>query len=100
MITSELETDPTARQIEITGEHLSVHLADGRSVTVPLAWFPRLLHATSSERANWRLLGEGYAIEWPDLDEHLGIEGLLAGRGSGESAESFDRWLRARHAAA
>jgi hypothetical protein len=96
MPTLEIETEPAAERIEVTDEHLAVHLADGRSVTVPLAWFPRLLHATPTERANWRLLGEGYAVEWPDLDEHIGVEALLAGRGSGESAESFGRWLRTR----
>jgi hypothetical protein len=100
MITSRLDTDPAARGVEVTDEYLAVYLADGRSVTVPLVWFPRLLHATASERSNWRLLGEGYAIEWPDLDEHVSIGGLLAGRGSGESAASFGRWLRARQAAA
>jgi Protein of unknown function (DUF2442) len=96
MTTSELNRNPAAAHIEITDEHLAVHLVDGRSVTVPLAWFPRLLHGTPAEQANWRLQGDGYGVEWPDLDEHIGIEALLAGRGSGESAESFGRWMRAR----
>jgi hypothetical protein len=63
---------------------------------VPLQWYPRLLHASSDERQNWQLLGEGYAIEWLDLDEHIGIEGLLAGRSSGESQQSLERWLATR----
>jgi hypothetical protein len=71
-------------------------LADGRSFTVPLDWYPRLLHGTESERQNWQILGDGYAIEWPDLDEHIGVEGLLAGRRSGESDGSFQRWLASR----
>jgi hypothetical protein len=100
MTTLEIEIDPSAQHVEVTHQHLTVDLADGRSVTVPLAWFPRLLHGSAVERANWRLLGEGYAIEWPDLDEHIGIEGLLAGRGSGESPESLSRWLKARQTVA
>jgi hypothetical protein len=74
-----------------------VDLSDGRSLLVPLEWYPRLVHASPKERSNWRLLGDGYAIEWPDLDEHIGIEGLLAGRRSGESKKSFERWLASRH---
>lgn len=100
MTTLEIEIDPTAQHVEVTDQHLTVDLTDGRSVTVPLAWFPRLLHGSAAERANWRLLGEGYGIEWPNLDEHIGIEGLLAGRGSGESPESLARWLKARQTVA
>jgi hypothetical protein len=91
-----LETDPAAAGVEVTADRLVVELADGRTIAAPLSWFPRLLHGTGEERANWQLLGEGYAIEWPDLDEHIGIAGLLAGRGSGESEASFRRWLEAR----
>ena len=86
----------TATNIAITQELLIVDLADGRSLAVPLSWYPRLLHAAEAERRNWQLLGGGYAIEWPDLDEHIGVEGLLAGRRSGESQESFARWLAGR----
>ncbi|MFO7903592.1 MAG: DUF2442 domain-containing protein [Planctomycetota bacterium] len=75
---------------------LTVGLADGRSLSVPLEWYPRLARATQRERCNWRLLGDGYAIEWPDLDEHIGVAGLLAGRRSGESSASFQRWLASR----
>ncbi len=83
-------------EVEVTADDLIVDLADGRRLIVPLAWYPRLLFAKDAERQNWQLLGNGYAIEWPDLDEHIGIEELLAGRHSGESQKSFDRWLRMR----
>jgi hypothetical protein len=74
----------------VTDEKVIVDLADGRSLSVPLAWYPRLLHASPEERHNWQLLGDGYAIEWVDLDEHIGVEGLLAGRRSSESQRSFE----------
>jgi len=96
MTTLVLETEPAAMGVAIADEKLVVALADGRSIVVPLAWYPRLMHGTQKERQNWRLLGDGYAIEWPDLDEHIGIEGLLAGRRSGESQKSFERWLTTR----
>lgn len=85
-----------AVQVTISDEKLIVELADGRGISIPLTWYPRLLHGSSQERQNWHLLGDGYAIEWPDLDEHIGIEGLLAGRRRGESQKSFERWLNAR----
>src|SRR3990172_3025683 len=91
-----LEQDPIAVNVALTTNHLVVELADGRSFTVPLQWYPRLLHGTESERQNWQLLGDGYAIEWPDLDEHIGVEGLLAGRRSGESEGSLTRWSATR----
>lgn len=96
MTTLTLETEPLAVDVEVTAEELIVRLADGRRIAVPLAWYPRLLHATPAERQHWQLLGEGYAIEWPDIDEHIGVEGLLAGRPSGESAKSLKRWLASR----
>jgi len=96
MTTLVLETEPLAAQIKTTDETLIVDLVDGRSLTIPLSWYPRLLHASQEERQNWQLLGDGYAIEWVGLDEHIGIEGLLAGRQSGESHQSFERWLTTR----
>ncbi len=96
MSTLVLERDPVAVNIEVTADKFIVDLADGRSLVVPLAWYPRLLHGLETERRNWQLLGDGYAIEWPDLDEHIGVEGLVAGRRSGESEESFGRWLTSR----
>ena len=98
MTTLVLEVEPTAVQVTVTDDDLIVHLADGRRIIVPLAWYPRLLHASRAERQYWQLLGDGYAIEWPDLDEHIGIEGLLAGRASGESPQSLKRWLDSRQA--
>ena len=96
MTTLILETEPLATKVTVTDEKLIVDLADGRSLIVPLSWYPRLLHGSPDERENWQLLGEGYAIEWTDLDEHIGIEGLLAGRRSVESQRSFERWLATR----
>jgi hypothetical protein len=96
MITLTIETEPLAAQVRLTDEKLIVDLIDGRSLIIPLSWYPRLLNASSEERENWQLLGDGYAIEWIDLDEHIGIEGLLAGRQSGESHRSFERWRATR----
>ncbi|MBI3823058.1 MAG: DUF2442 domain-containing protein [Planctomycetes bacterium] len=96
MTTLVLEKDPLAVDVRLSGKDLTIQLSDGRSVAVPLTWYPRLLNASKTERRNWRLLGGGYAIEWPDLDEHIGVEGLLAGRSSGESERSLSRWLAAR----
>jgi hypothetical protein len=96
MTTLVLEVDPLVVNVTIIDDRLTVDLADGRRLVVPLAWYPRLSHASPAERQNWQLLGDGYAIEWPDLDEHIGIEGLLAGRRSGESQKSLERWLAAR----
>lgn len=97
MNTLALEIEPLAIGVSVTDEELIVDLADGRRIIVPLAWYPRLLDASPSERNNWQLLADGYAMEWPDLDEHIGIEGLLAGRHSGESRQSLGRWLATRH---
>ena len=96
MTTLMLEVEPIAVEIAVTADDLSVRLVDGRRIVVPLAWYPRLLYASDTERQHWRLLGDGYAIEWPDLDEHIGVEGLLAGRSSGESKKSLQRWLESR----
>ncbi|MEX2316561.1 MAG: DUF2442 domain-containing protein [Pirellulales bacterium] len=96
MTTLVLEQEPAAVKVSVTSEQLVVDLADGRRLSVPLVWYPRLLHGTERERENWQLLGDGYAIEWPELDEHIGIEGLLAGRRSGESQTSLNRWLASR----
>jgi len=96
MTTLVLEKEPVAVNVTITEAKLIVDLDDGRSLLIPLEWYPRLLHASPKERNNCRLLGDGYAIEWPDLDEHIGIAGLLAGRRSGESKKSFEQWLASR----
>ena len=75
---------------------LSVELADGRTIAVPLDWYPRLAHATQQERAHWRLIGGGRGIHWPDIDEDVSVENLLAGQPSAESQTSFKKWLAAR----
>lgn len=84
------------KNVIVTDESLTVDLLDGRTVSVPLAWFPRLLHSTREERNNWRLIGRGEGIHWPDLDEDVSAENLLSGRPSGESQTSFQRWLSER----
>ena len=87
---------PNAGSVTVTDDTLSVDLSDGRTIAVPLAWFPRLLHASPEERQNWRLIGKGQGIHWKDIDEDVSVEGLLAGRPSGESQSSFRQWLAAR----
>jgi hypothetical protein len=92
--------DPiVARAVTITDDTLTVDLVDGRSIAVPLAWYPRLRHGTHPEREHWRFVGGGEGIHWPDLDEDLRVADLLAGYPSGESQRSFHRWLSTRMAA-
>ena len=85
-----------ARSASVTEDYIVVELADARSLSVPLAWYPRLLHGTVEERNNCRLIGGGDGIHWPDLDEDISVAGLVAGRPSGESPSSLERWLKAR----
>ena len=99
MNTLVLEAEPAAA-IQVSDQWLTIELTDGRVLRVPLSWYPRLALATAAEREHWRLLSGGYAAEWPDLDEHIGVEGLLAGRRSGESRASLERWLQSRHSSA
>jgi hypothetical protein len=87
---------PEAVDVKVTEDTLSVDLTDGRTICVPLGWYPRLEHADAGERANWRLIGKGQGIHWEDIDEDISIEGLLAGKPSGESQASFKRWLQER----
>ena len=88
--------EATAERVSVTEDSLTVHLADGRTLSVPLAWYPRLLHGSSKQRNRWRLIGRGEGIHWPDLDEDISVENLLSGNPSGESQESFKRWLANR----
>jgi len=88
---------PNAQSVTVTENTLSVDLGDGRTISVPLAWFPRLLHATPKEKINWRFIGTGQGIHWEDLDEDISVEGLLAGLPSGESQTSFKKWLDKRN---
>jgi hypothetical protein len=85
-----------ATAVRLTEDTLAVDLADGRTVSVPLARYPRLLQGSPEERAKHRFIGEGEGIHWPDLDEDVSVENILAGRASGEGSKSFARWLEAR----
>ncbi|MCO4100129.1 MAG: DUF2442 domain-containing protein [Gemmatimonas sp.] len=97
MTTSPIDHLPAfAQTVQVTDDTLTVDLADGRSIAVPLAWYPRLAHGIPAERANWRLIGRGEGIHWPDLDEDISVENLLSGARSGESQRSFKQWIAAR----
>ena len=85
--------------VKVTEDELTVQLEDGRMLAVPLVWYPRLLHGSKRERARWRFVGRGLGIHWPSLDEDISVEGLLAGRSSGESQESLERWFEGRMSA-
>ena len=99
MATSKVEIAvPNAERVTVSDDLLSVELSDGRAIAVPLPWFPRLVHGTVAERADWSLIGGGQGIHWEALDEDISVEGLLAGRPSGESQTSFKRWLERRTA--
>ncbi len=87
---------PNAENVIVTDDTLSVDLSDGRTISVPIAWYPRLSYSSSDERNNWRLIGRGHGIHWEDIDEDISIEGLLAGRPSNESQKSFKKWLASR----
>ena len=90
MATSMLKIEsPAATGIKVTDECLSAELADGRTISVPLKWFPRLVHATLEERENWDLSDDGAHVHWPDLDEDISVEGLIAGWPSRETKESL-----------
>ncbi len=91
----ELLEIPQAQNVVVTDDALTVDLSDGRTISVPLAWYPRLLHSTPNERNNWRFIGRNDGIHWPDLDEDISIKNIL-GKPSGESQKSFQRWLEKR----
>ena len=88
-----------AQGVSVSDDAIAVDLADGRTITAPLAWFPRLAHGEPAERNHWRLIARGQGIHWPDLDEDISVESLLAGRRSGETQESLRRWLQRRESA-
>ena len=97
MSTSGIElNEAPAQNVVVTEDVLAVDLVDGRTISIPLAWFPRLLRGTPAERGNWRLIGGGEGIHWPDLDEDISVRSILAGRRSGETQESLQRWLDGR----
>jgi hypothetical protein len=86
----------TAQRVAITDDTLTLDLTDGRTISVPLTWYPRLLHGTPAERSHWRFIGQGEGIHWPDLDEDIKVAHVLSGRPSQESQASLKRWLDAR----
>ncbi len=96
MSTLVIDRDVRAEEVAFTEDAMTVRLDDGRAMSVPLAWYPRLLHGSPGERRNYELIGDGEGIHWPDLDEDISVEGLLAGRRSAESAGSLARWLQGR----
>ena len=87
---------PNITDVIVTDDSLTVELDDGRTVSVPLSWYPRLLYAPIEERNSWRLVGNGVGIHWEAIDEDISAEGLIAGRPSGESQASFKKWLDSR----
>lgn len=85
-----------AVNVAVTDDTLSVDLEDGRTISVPIGWYPRLVHGTPTERTHCQISAAGYGVHWPDLDEDIGVEGLLLGKKSAESPASFERWLQRR----
>ncbi len=85
-----------AQDVDTTDDALTVDLTDGRTISVPLAWYPRLLHGKPEECQNWRLIGDGEGVHWPDLDEDISVENLLLGRRSSESQRSLEKWMAER----
>ena len=87
---------PRLVNVTVTEDALTVDLEDGRTISVPIGWYPRLAYATPAERASFQISGGGFGIHWPDLDEDIGVDGLLLGKKSAESPASFERWLQRR----
>ena len=87
---------PIAEKVSVTNDTLCVDLNDGRTISVPIAWYPRLAYATLAEREKWTLIGKGYGIHWEDIDEDISVEGLIAGKASGEGQSSLQKWLDTR----
>lgn len=81
------------QNVFVSADMLTVEFADGRTLSAPLAWYPRLWHATEQERNNRRFIGAGQGIHWPDVDEDISAEGLILGKSSNESQVSLNRWL-------
>ena len=99
MSTSAIDTNECrAVSVAVGEDSLMVQFLDGRTLTVPLAWYPRLWHGSTAERSHFEIIGEGEYLHWPDLDEDLTIAGMLAGRRSGESPASLTSWLEKRQA--
>jgi hypothetical protein len=95
-LTTELFETLAIQQLDITDDTLSVDLSDGRTISVPLAWYPRLLHGSIEERNDYRFIAGGNGIHWDQLDEDISVKNLILGQPSGESQKSFKRWLNNR----
>ncbi|MGD1277374.1 MAG: DUF2442 domain-containing protein [Tepidisphaeraceae bacterium] len=91
-------SDVLATYVVVSEDSLTVSLSDGRTLVLPLEWYPRLKHGSPAERNNWRLIGDGEGVHWPDLDEDLSVEGFLAGRKSMETRKSLRKWFADRSA--
>jgi Protein of unknown function (DUF2442) len=96
MKNSAVGRDVDATSVRFSDDSMTVSLDDGRALSVPLAWYPRLLHGTKQEREIYELIGDGEGIHWPQLDEDISVEGLLAGKRSAESDASLARWMEKR----
>jgi hypothetical protein len=96
MAFSAIDVAPRAVDVRVDSETLSVDLTDGRTISVPVSWYPRLFHATAPERKNWRMVGAGDGIHFPELDEDISIAALIAGKPSAESQASLRKWLAGR----
>ncbi|PYR34234.1 MAG: DUF2442 domain-containing protein [Acidobacteria bacterium] len=96
MSTSIATSEAAAKNVSVTKDALVVELQDGRVVSVPLGWYPRLADGSQAERRRWVLIGPGVGIHWPALDEDISVEALLRGLPSGESGSSLDRWRASR----
>lgn len=88
------------QSVEVSADSLTLELTDGRTISAPIAWYPRLLHGTAEERENCELIGDGEGIHWPELDEDISVENVIRGCPSGESQESLERWLQRRQCVA
>ena len=96
MTTLTLNSIPSIQEVTVTEDTLTVELADGRTISAPVAWYPRLQHASAAGREKFTAIGDGHGIHWPDLDEDISAENLVCGEPSGESQKSFARWLASR----
>jgi hypothetical protein len=97
MSSSEVEArEALATHVKLSDDTVSLELSDGRTISAPLAWYPRLAHATPQERGSWRLIGGGRGIHWPAIDEDISVANLLAGQPSAESQSSFKKWMASR----
>ena len=100
MTTSAVKLDfANAVDVSVTDDTLTVELSDGRTISVPIEWYPRLAHGTLEEVSNWRIIGRGEGIHWEDLDEDISVEGIIIGKPSGETQSSFKKWLDQRNLA-